>query len=157
MGAGHEQDRFLKRQSEDELLAARRNGLPQILSAVVAAKSGSCVSAVEPAGDECRHSVVRDRPGRRRPGSLSASRCQTSARLDPSEPAIIALDQDTWKLLVDVNERVNAKILPVTDQDHWGVADRWDYPDDGMGDCEDIQLLKRRMLIEAGCRGGPCG
>ncbi len=70
--------------------------------------------------------------------------------LDSSEPAIIALSPETWKLLVDVNERVNAKILPVTDQDHWGVADRWDYPDDGMGDCEDIQLLKRRVLIEAG-------
>src|SRR5687768_2522686 len=52
---------------------------------------------------------------------------------DPSEPAVIALNQETWKLLVDVNERVNAKILPVTDQDHWGVADRWDYPDDGIG------------------------
>ena len=69
---------------------------------------------------------------------------------DSSEPAIIALNQETWKLLVDVNERVNATILPVTDQDHWGVADRWDYPDDGIGDCEDIQILKRRVLIEAG-------
>ncbi|KFG66977.1 transglutaminase [Microvirga sp. BSC39] len=69
---------------------------------------------------------------------------------DSSEPAIIALNQETWKLIVDVNERVNATILPVTDQDHWGVADRWDYPDDGIGDCEDIQILKRRVLIEAG-------
>jgi predicted transglutaminase-like cysteine proteinase len=70
--------------------------------------------------------------------------------VDASEPALIALDQTIWKLLVDVNERVNAKILPVTDQDHWGVADRWDYPDDGIGDCEDIQILKRRVLVEAG-------
>jgi predicted transglutaminase-like cysteine proteinase len=70
--------------------------------------------------------------------------------LDPSEPAIIALDQQVWKLIVEVNERVNGRILPVTDQDHWGVADRWDYPDDGLGDCEDIQILKRRLLIEAG-------
>ena len=69
---------------------------------------------------------------------------------DSSEPAIIALTQETWKLMVDVNERVNATILPVTDQDHWGVADRWDYPTDGVGDCEDIQILKRRVLIEAG-------
>jgi predicted transglutaminase-like cysteine proteinase len=69
---------------------------------------------------------------------------------NPSEPAIVALTQDIWKTIVDVNERVNAMILPVTDQDHWGVADRWDYPDDGLGDCEDIQLLKRRMLTEAG-------
>ena len=69
---------------------------------------------------------------------------------DSSEPAIIALNAETWKLMVDVNERVNATILPVTDQDHWGVADRWDYPNDGVGDCEDIQILKRRVLIEAG-------
>lgn len=70
--------------------------------------------------------------------------------IDPSEPAIIALDQESWKLIVEVNEHVNRSILPVTDQDHWGVADRWDYPDDGLGDCEDIQILKRRLLIEAG-------
>lgn len=69
---------------------------------------------------------------------------------DPSEPATIVLDQEIWKTIVDVNERVNKEILPVTDQDHWGVADRWDYPDDGLGDCEDIQLLKRRFLTKAG-------
>ena len=69
---------------------------------------------------------------------------------NPFEPATIVLDQTIWKTIVDVNERVNDTILPVTDQDHWGVADRWDYPDDGLGDCEDIQLLKRRLLTEAG-------
>ena len=69
---------------------------------------------------------------------------------DPSEPDTSVLDQDIWKTIVAVNERVNREILPVTDQDHWGVADRWDYPDDGMGDCEDIQLLKRRLLTRAG-------
>lgn len=69
---------------------------------------------------------------------------------DPSEPDTIVLDQTNWKMIVDVNERVNREILPVTDQDHWGVADRWDYPDDGLGDCEDIQLLKRRLLTQAG-------
>jgi predicted transglutaminase-like cysteine proteinase len=70
--------------------------------------------------------------------------------VDPSEPAAIAMTQSVWDTLVDVNERVNASVLPVTDQDHWGVADRWDYPDDGLGDCEDIQLLKRRLLTKAG-------
>lgn len=69
---------------------------------------------------------------------------------NPSERAVIALNQEIWSLIVEVNERVNKAILPVTDQDHWGVADRWDYPDDGLGDCEDIQLLKRRMLTDAG-------
>ena len=69
---------------------------------------------------------------------------------DASEPARIVLDQTTWKAIVEINERVNDTIIPVTDQDHWGVADRWDYPDDGLGDCEDIQLLKRRLLTEKG-------
>ncbi len=69
---------------------------------------------------------------------------------DAAEPAKIALDQGLWQVIADVNERVNGMIIPVTDQDHWGVADRWDYPDDGLGDCEDIQLLKRRLLVEAG-------
>jgi predicted transglutaminase-like cysteine proteinase len=30
------------------------------------------------------------------------------------------------------------------------VAERWDYPSDGRGDCEDYVLLKRRMLMQAG-------
>jgi predicted transglutaminase-like cysteine proteinase len=69
---------------------------------------------------------------------------------NPSEPDIIVLDQEIWKGIVAVNEWVNKEIVPVTDQEHWGVADRWDYPDDGLGDCEDIQLLKRRLLTDAG-------
>ena len=38
----------------------------------------------------------------------------------------------------------------MTDMDHWGVVDRWNYPDDGYGDCEDYVLLKRRLLIQLG-------
>jgi predicted transglutaminase-like cysteine proteinase len=70
--------------------------------------------------------------------------------VEVSEPAALTLSQDTWLILSEVNERVNRTILAVTDRDHWGVVDRWDYPDDGLGDCEDIQLLKRRLLIRAG-------
>lgn len=49
-----------------------------------------------------------------------------------------------------INDEVNRTILSVTDQEHWGVTDRWNYPDDGMDDCEDIQLLKRKLLHEVG-------
>jgi predicted transglutaminase-like cysteine proteinase len=38
----------------------------------------------------------------------------------------------------------------MSDREHWGVEDRWDYPEDGYGDCEDYQLLKRRLLVQAG-------
>jgi predicted transglutaminase-like cysteine proteinase len=71
-------------------------------------------------------------------------------RVDLSQPERIALNSQVWTTLTQVNERVNSSILAVTDQDHWGVLDRWDFPDDGLGDCEDIQLLKRKLLVEAG-------
>jgi predicted transglutaminase-like cysteine proteinase len=70
--------------------------------------------------------------------------------VDLSEPDMIALDQQIWDTIIQINEKVNGTILSVADQDHWGVVDRWDYPDDGLGDCEDIQLLKRKLMVEAG-------
>ena len=72
--------------------------------------------------------------------------CQT----DRTQPAQIPLTPGVWATLIRVNEHVNSIILAVTDQEHWGVVDRWDYPQNGMGDCEDIQLLKRKLLVEAG-------
>ena len=70
--------------------------------------------------------------------------------VDRAEPDAIVLTPQAWKTINDVNVQVNKAVLPVTDQDHWGVVDRWDYPDDGMGDCEDFQLLKRKLLVAAG-------
>ncbi len=68
----------------------------------------------------------------------------------PSEPAKIILTPQAWQTLVRVNRQVNASIKPKTDQDHWGVEDRWDLAEDGYGDCEDYQLVKRKRLVEAG-------
>ena len=49
-----------------------------------------------------------------------------------------------------VNLWVNSHVKPMTDMDHWGVVERWNYPDDGYGDCEDYVLLKRKMLMQEG-------
>jgi predicted transglutaminase-like cysteine proteinase len=68
----------------------------------------------------------------------------------PTEPRDVVLSTAAWKALVRVNNWVNVKIKPMTDLEHWGVAEKWSYPDDGYGDCEDYVLLKRRMLMEAG-------
>jgi predicted transglutaminase-like cysteine proteinase len=75
-----------------------------------------------------------------------AKECATTA----SEPRDVVLTSKVWKDLVRVNRWVNEQIKPVTDMDHWGVVERWSYPDDGQGDCEDYVLLKRRMLMQAG-------
>jgi predicted transglutaminase-like cysteine proteinase len=72
--------------------------------------------------------------------------CKTT----PSEPRDVVLSPDAWKDLQRVNLWVNSNVKPMTDMDHWGVVERWNYPDDGYGDCEDYVLAKRRMLIEAG-------
>ncbi|GJD37531.1 transglutaminase-like cysteine peptidase [Methylobacterium aerolatum] len=70
--------------------------------------------------------------------------------VDLAEPTVIPLTVAVWRTLRSVNARVNGRIKPMTDQAHWGLTDRWDFPDDGFGDCEDYQLLKRRMLAERG-------
>ena len=70
--------------------------------------------------------------------------------VNASEPRTVELTPQVWNTIVAVNRRVNGKIKPITDKEHWGLVDRWEFPDDGMGDCEDFQLLKRRLLVERG-------
>ena len=65
-------------------------------------------------------------------------------------PGELALSWGAWMDLVRIYTWVNETIKPLTDIEHWGVVDRWSYPDDGYGDCEDYVLLKRRMLIQSG-------
>lgn len=70
--------------------------------------------------------------------------------VNTAEPQTIELTPQVWKLITSVNQRVNSSVKAVTDADHWGVVDIWSFPDDGRGDCEDYQLLKRRILAESG-------
>ena len=68
----------------------------------------------------------------------------------PTAPRDVVLSPQAWHDLVRVNDWVNTTIKPMTDLDHYGVVEKWAYPDDGYGDCEDYVLLKRRMLMQAG-------
>jgi predicted transglutaminase-like cysteine proteinase len=65
-------------------------------------------------------------------------------------PRNLALSREAWIYLVRVNKWVNETIKPLSDLEHWGVVERWSYPDDGYGDCEDYVLLKWRTLIQSG-------
>jgi predicted transglutaminase-like cysteine proteinase len=63
----------------------------------------------------------------------------------------VALTAKTLKLLQKINAQVNAAIEPISNLEHWGtIADHWDYPVDGKGDCKIYALEKRRQLIESG-------
>lgn len=68
----------------------------------------------------------------------------------PLAPLDIDLTAKTIKEIERINQWVNAHIAPVSDMEHWGVLDQWDYPTDRKGDCEDYALLKRRFLLEEG-------
>jgi predicted transglutaminase-like cysteine proteinase len=68
----------------------------------------------------------------------------------PSQARDVILSAQIWKELERVNLYVNTHVKPMTDMEHWGVVERWNYPDDGYGDCEDYVLQKRRMLMQAG-------
>jgi predicted transglutaminase-like cysteine proteinase len=70
--------------------------------------------------------------------------------VNPGEARVITLTPQIWNAIIAVNKRVNADIKPVTDQEHLGVVDNWSLPSDGKGDCEDYQLLKRKILADMG-------
>ena len=75
-----------------------------------------------------------------------APECDTG----PSLPRDVGLSARAWAELKRINVAVNTSVKPMTDMDHWGVVERWNYPDDGYGDCEDYALQKRKVLIAAG-------
>jgi predicted transglutaminase-like cysteine proteinase len=65
-------------------------------------------------------------------------------------PTTLQITPSVWAEMNRVNRAVNASIEQVEDTVLYGVQERWTYPVQSKGDCEDIALLKRRMLIRAG-------
>ena len=51
-----------------------------------------------------------------------------------------------WSLIVGVNSEVNDAVKPMNDLDIYGRDEVWSYPVDGVGDCEDYVLEKRKEL-----------
>lgn len=91
--------------------------------------------------------------GPARPIAAWAEFCERYAgecAVDRTEPASITLTPALWQTINAVNRRINQAVEAVTDLEHWGRPDRWDLAEDGRGDCEDFQLLKRRLLVDAG-------
>lgn len=63
--------------------------------------------------------------------------------------ALVWLKKERWNELVDVNDAVNLKTMPVTDEEGFGLTDYWTLAE-GAGDCEDIALAKRAKLVKLG-------
>lgn len=74
-------------------------------------------------------------------------------KASPAECAIATPDRGPvrmtptlWNSVSDVNVAVNAAVRPMSDLDIYGKDEVWAYPVDGVGDCEDYVLEKRRQL-----------
>lgn len=68
----------------------------------------------------------------------------------PANLAPATLTDGLMRKLVDVTARVNAAVKPMSDMDIYGKDEVWAYPDNGVGDCEDYVLEKRRQLSRMG-------
>lgn len=75
----------------------------------------------------------------------------------PAECAVRQIDRgplvssdQVWSLVSSVNAQVNKAVKPLSDFDIYGKDEHWAYPDQGVGDCEDYALEKRRQLSEMG-------
>jgi predicted transglutaminase-like cysteine proteinase len=61
----------------------------------------------------------------------------------------IRMTQALMARINSVNVAVNAAIKPMSDADLFGKDEVWTYPVNGMGDCEDYVLEKRRQLARS--------
>ena len=64
-------------------------------------------------------------------------------------PRDITLTPDLLEQLFSINSHANNRVKWTSDAELYAKTERWAYPLD-RGDCEDIVLLKRRMLAKAG-------
>lgn len=61
----------------------------------------------------------------------------------------VILTPDLLQQLYEINKYANDRVTWTSDAELYGKAEYWAYPLD-RGDCEDIVLLKRRLLAKAG-------
>lgn len=81
-------------------------------------------------------------------------RLPEECRQKTSKRQPVELTRKLWAKIIEVNNDVNARVIPQTDMEIYGVEEYWAYPDNGYGDCEDYVLEKRRKLMQAGVPAG---
>jgi predicted transglutaminase-like cysteine proteinase len=114
--------------------------------------SASIAAAFDAAPDKARFGIEY---GKTLPPIGFVQFCVDNPRACTSKSASakLAMTQSRWELLAEVNDYVNGKIKPVSDQDQYGVSERWTVPVSA-GDCEDYVLLKKQMLETLGVAAG---
>ena len=71
----------------------------------------------------------------------------------PDQSRDVTLTPALLQQLYEINKFANDRVTWTSDAELYGTSERWAYPLD-RGDCEDIVLLKRRLLTKAGWPAG---
>jgi predicted transglutaminase-like cysteine proteinase len=134
------------------MLSIHRNLIGTAFAALAVIAGISSADAQGSAGIPVAHAPALASGDARAPYAWTdlCKRSPSECRTDTRESERIEMTPKLWKAIVAINNGVNREIEAVTDEEHWGVVDRWDIPADGRGDCEDYALLKRKRLAEAG-------
>jgi len=135
------------------MLLNHRNFFGSALAILLAVGSATIAQAQQGSAGIPIASLPADAAGDARAPYAWNDLCKRSpaeCRVNPNEADRVEMTPKLWKTIVSLNSRINREIEAVTDDEHWGVVDRWDLPEDGKGDCEDFALLKRKRLAEAG-------
>ena len=61
----------------------------------------------------------------------------------------VSMTEEKWLLVRMVNAFVNGAIAPITDETLYGTPEYWTLPANA-GDCEDLVLLKKKILQQKG-------
>lgn len=63
-------------------------------------------------------------------------------------------DQASLSIARQINRKVNRGVIQIDDRAQYGVDEHWALPTARGGDCEDLVLLKKKLLIERGLPAG---
>ncbi|KRE00127.1 transglutaminase [Bosea sp. Root381] len=135
------------------MLLNHRNFFGSALAILVAVGSATIAQAQQGSAGIPIASLPADASGDARAPYAWNDFCKRSpaeCRVNPNEPERVEMTPKLWKAIISMNLRVNREIEAITDEEHWGVVDRWDLAEDGKGDCEEFALVKRKRLAEAG-------
>ncbi|QOG20615.1 transglutaminase [Bradyrhizobium sp. SEMIA] len=77
--------------------------------------------------------------------AANADECKPSA----DQARDVTLTPELLQQLYDINKYVNDRVTWTSDTELYGKTERWAYPLD-RGDCEDMVLLKRKLLAKTG-------
>ena len=130
---------------------------PQVILGALAMAGVVCASAVfAQSGAASSLAAVEMREGARMsgPSAFYALCAQTPEDCPAPRAALtpdrVRLDEAAAEAIMSVNLTVNRAIQPISDVERHGKSDVWEFPRDGVGDCEDYVIAKRAGLLAMG-------